>query len=305
MDKEHETLRLRKKVFFTVASESNEYEKDIIPTNEFLEELKQKGIDVFTFIERKWCFTLPNPPRSWLKTRDNIALIQIATYDAWLKSIGKKTRNMIRKAGKNGIRTEIAEPNRKLAKGIWKIYNETPIRQERGFPHYGASLQAVETNMLRTKLTKNSTYVVAYRQDELVGFIRFIHGYNITFIDQILSLQKYWDKAVNNALVAEAVQFCAHKGIRWLMYGRMGNHPTLDDFKKNSGCIQFPLTRYYVILTTRGRVASMLGLHHDLALQRDALPQSAKRLLIPIYNWISRTKIKLMIRLKIRPKPIT
>jgi hypothetical protein len=297
MDKEHETLRLRRKVFFTIASESNEYEMDIIPTSEFLEKLKQKGVDVFTFIERKWCFTLPNPPRSWLRTRDKIALLQIATYDAWLKSIGKKTRNMIRKAGKNGIRTEIAEPNRKLAEGIRKIYNETPIRQERGFLHYGTSLQAVETNML---LTKNSTYVVAYRQDELVGFIRLIHGDNITFIDQILSLQKYWDKAVNNALVAEAVQFCAHKGIRWLMYGRMGNHPTLDDFKKNNGFIQFLLTRYYVILTTKGRVVSMLGLHHDF---KDALPQAAKRPLIPIYNWISRTKM--LIRLKTRPKPIT
>jgi hypothetical protein len=297
MDKEHETLRLRKKVFFTVASDSNEYEKDIIPTNEFLEKLKQKGIDVFTFIERKWCFTLPNPPRSWLKTRDNIALLQIATYDAWLESIGKKTRNMIRKAGRNRIRTEIAEPNRKLAEGIWKIYNDTPIRQERGFPHYGTSLQAIETNML---LTKNSTYVVAYRQDELIGFIRLIHGDNITFIDQILSLQKYWDKAVNNALVARAVQFCADKDIRWLMYGRMGNHPTLDNFKQNSGCIQFQLTRYYIILTGKGRIASRLGLHRDI---KDALPQSAKRPLIPIYNWISRTKM--LIRLKIRPKLIT
>ena len=296
MDKEHETLRLRKKAFFTVASDSNEYEKDIVPTNEFLEKLKQKGIDVFTFIERKWCFTLPNPPRSWLKTRDNIALLQIATYDAWLKSIGKKTRNMIRKAGKNGIRTEIAEPNRKLAEGIWKIYNETPIRQERGFPHYGTSLQAVETNML---LTKNSTYVVAYLQGELVGFIRLIHGDNITFIDQILSLQKYWDKAVNNALVARAVQFCADKDIKWLMYGRMGNHPMLDNFKQNNGCIQFQLTRYYIILTRKGRIASKLGLHRDI---KDALPQSAERPLITIYNWISR---KMLIRLKIRPKLIT
>jgi hypothetical protein len=35
---------------------------------------------------------------------------------------------------------------------------------------------------------------------------------NITIIPQILSLQKHWDKAVNNALVAKAIQVCASKG---------------------------------------------------------------------------------------------
>jgi len=293
---ELDTLTIRKKIFFTIASDWEEYQKDIVPTEELLEKLREKKVDIFTFIERKWCCTIPDPSKSWLKTSDNIALLYITTYEEWQKKIGKKTRNMIRKAEKSGIRTEIAESNEKLAEGIWKIYNETPIRQERGFPHYGTPLKDVRKNMLSLQ---NSTYICAYFQDELAGFIRLIHGDNITFIDQILSLQKHWDKAVNNALVAKAVEICAGKGIKWLMYGRMGNHPTLDNFKLSNGCVKLELTRYYVPLTRRGVIAAKLGLHEEL---KDRLPQPVKYRLLPVYGWISRTKMRIMLRL--RPKQI-
>jgi hypothetical protein len=100
--------------------------------------------------------------------------------------------------------------------------------------------------------------------------------------------------------MAKTVEVCAAKSVRWIMYGRMGNHPTLDEFKQNNGFTQFQLTRYYVPLTTKGRLAIELGLYRDL---KDSLPQSLKRPLFPLYNWISRTKIKIKLRLK--PKQIT
>jgi hypothetical protein len=143
--------------------------------------------------------------------------------------------------------------------------------------------------------SRNCTFIVAYFQDELVGFIQLVHGDSIAIISQILSLQKYWDKAVNNALVAKAAEVCADKKIKWLMYGRMGNHPTLDSFKQNNGFVQFPLNRYYVPLTRKGKIATRIGLHKDL---EDSLPQSAKRPLIPFYNWISRTKMKIKLHVK-------
>jgi len=296
VDKELETLTSRKKFFFKIARDAKEYERDVIPADELLEKLLERGIDVFTFIERKWCYKIPNPSKSWLKANDNIALLQITSYDEWWKNVGKKTRNMVRKAEKSGIKTETAEPSEKLAEGIWKTYNETPIRQERGFPHYGTPLKAVKESVLPSQ---NCTYIGAYFQDELAGFIQLVHGDNVTIISQILSLQKHWDKAVNNALVAKAAEVCADKGIRWLMYGRMGNHPTLDKFKQNNGFAQFPLTRYYIPLTKKGKLAAKLGLPREM---KDALPQSIKYPLIPIYNWISRTKTR--IGLKLKPRQI-
>ena len=121
IDKEAEALIARKKYFFTIAADAREYDIDTRPTDAFIEKLKERNVDLFTFIERKWCCPLVNPQEFWVKADDNIALLQITAYDEWLKFVGKKTRNMIRKAEKSGIRTEAVEPSEKLAEGIWRI----------------------------------------------------------------------------------------------------------------------------------------------------------------------------------------
>jgi hypothetical protein len=295
METQPDSLEIRKKAFFTMARDVKEYQRSVIPTEELVESLRKRNVDIFTFIERKWCCPIASPSKSWLKAEDNIALLAITSHDDWLKIIGKKTRNMIRKAEKSGTTTRIAEPNEKLAEGIWKIYNETPIRQERGFPHYGVSLKAVTDSVLSTR---DCVYIGAYLQDELVGFIQLVQGDNIAIVSQILSMQKHWDKALNNALVAKAVEVCATRKIRWLMYGRMGNHPTLDDFKQNNGCVRFLLTRYFIVLTGKGRLAARLGLHREM---KDALPLWLKRPLFPVYNWVSRTRM----RIKTRSMPMS
>jgi hypothetical protein len=291
VDKEFDTLIIRKKGFARISSDVKEYERDFFPTNGFIEKLMERGIDIFTFIERKWCYTIPKPSNSWVRTKDNIALLQVTTYDHWWENIGKKTRNMVRKAEKSGITTKVVEPNEKLAESIWKIYNETPIRQERAFPHYRESMQTVTKSVLSTQ---DCTFIGAFFQDELAGFIQLVHGDKIAIISQILSLQKHSDKAVNNALVAKAVEVCATKKIGWLMYGRMGNHPSLDNFKQNNGFTKFSLTRYYVPITKKGRIATKMGLHREI---KDVLPQPIKYPLIPVYNWVNRNKMRIRLRL--------
>lgn len=290
VDKELETVEARKKLFFKMASDTKEYARDIIPTDDFIEKLGERGIDIFTFTERKGRNTIPSPPQSWSKAEDNIALLQVATYDEWWKNIVKKTRNMVRKAEKSGVKTEVVEPSKKLAEGIWKIYNDTPIRQERAFPHYGTPLQTVTSGVLSAQ---NGTFICAFFQDELAGFIQLVYSGEIAIISQILSLQKHADKAVNNALVAKAVEVCAAKQVGWIMYGRIGNHPSLDRFKESNGFIKLPLTRYYVPITRKGRIAVKMGLHREL---KDALPQAIKYRLIPVYNWVSRTKMRVKLR---------
>jgi hypothetical protein len=202
---------------------------------------------------------------------------------------------MVRKAEKLGVRTQVAEANVELAKGIWRIFNETPIRQERGFPHYGISLEIVKRNLLSIP---SSTYIGAYLQNELTGFIQLVHGDRLTIISQILSQQKHWDKALNNALVAKAIEFCAHNNIEWIMYGRMGNHPTLDNFKQSNGFAKFQLTRYFIPLTRKGRFAIRLRLNREL---KDSLPPNMKKALFPLYNWVSRTRARVKLILKRRP----
>ena len=287
VDGDLETVALRKKLFARIARDYKEYEKDITPTSAFLETLKDRGIDVFSFVERKWCCSSGiKPAASWVKAEDNVALLHVLAYDEWWTSIGKKTRNMVRKAEKSSVKTEVVEPSEKLAEGIWKIYNETPIRQERDFPHYGVSLQSVTDDVLSAR---NCTFIGAFLEDELVGFIQLVYGDKVAVMAQILSLQGHSDKALNNALIAKAVEVCADRRVGWVIYGRIGNHPSLDRFKESNGFSKFALTRYYVPLTGKGRTAIKMGLHREL---KDALPPAIKYRLIPFYNWISRTKMR-------------
>jgi hypothetical protein len=295
VDEELRTIEFRKKNFLKMARDTAEYERDVIPTKKLMGKLEEREVDIFAFLERRWCHTFQDA-KSWTKGNDNIALLRITSYDDWWKNIGKKTRNMIRKAEKSGVRTEIAEPNDDLAKGMWKIYNETPIRQERAFPHYGESLAAVRKSL---SSRRNAIYVGAYMQDELVGFIQLIRGDRIAIISQMLSLQKHWDKALNNALIAKTIEVCADQHGQWIMYARMGNHPSLDKFKQSNGFTQFALTRYYVPMTGKGKIAIRLGLQKEI---KDSLPRAIKYPLFPVYGWLSRTRVRL--RLKLKPKQI-
>ncbi|MFX0202608.1 MAG: GNAT family N-acetyltransferase, partial [Candidatus Hodarchaeota archaeon] len=272
---------------FTIARNTNEYFDDVRPSEMLTKKIREMGVDVFTFIERKWCYTRPKTEKIQDKVNENVALLEILSFHDWWKKIGKKTRNMIRKAEKSGIETENVIPNEKIVEGIWRIYNETPIRQNRSFPHYGISLQRIQENIFAQQ---NAIYIGAYFDDELVGFIQLIYDSNFSMISQILSLKKYWNKAVNNALIAKAVHIDAAKGIKWLMYGRMGNHPSLDRFKRNNGFVKFPVSRYFIALTKRGKLGIKLGMHREM---KDILPESIKYSLIPIYNWLSRTKLKI------------
>ncbi|MGD6852328.1 MAG: hypothetical protein ACQCN6_09745 [Candidatus Bathyarchaeia archaeon] len=292
VDGDIETLSIRKTVGVKIARDYREYYKNILPTDDFLSKLKLRDIDIFTFIERKWCCPIPNPPAAWVKTEDNIGLLEIKDYETWWGAIGKKTRNMVRKAEKDGVKVSVAPQSDQLAEGIWKIYNETPIRQGRAFPHYGESHEIVAANLYAEK---NSTFISAYIDEELAGFIQLLHGDNIAVLSNILSMQKYWDKSVNNALLAKAVEVCVAKDERWLMYGRIGNHPSLDKFKENNGFTKYPITRFYVPLTSEGKYAIKLGLHREL---KDALPDSIKYPLLPAVNWVSRTKAKAKLALR-------
>jgi len=292
VDPEFDSLSVRKKLFFNIGHDTYEYQKNINPTVAIIKKLTEQKVDTYTFFDRLWCCPISNPQKDWIKTEENVGLLEIKSYDAWWQSIGKKTRNMVRRAEKSGIKVTVIEPSEKLAEGIWKIYNETPIRQARAFTHYGESIQIVTKNMYADK---NNTFIGAYLGDVLVGFIQIVYGDQIAIVSNILSLQVHWDKSVNNALLAKAVEVCASRGERWLMYGRIGNHPSLDRFKESNGFVPSPIARYYVPVTNKGRVAIRLGLAREL---KDSMPEFIKNLLIPTSNWLSRTKVRFNLQIR-------
>jgi hypothetical protein len=230
-------------------------------------------IDLFTFLQKLPDVTPKYPyPFEW----DNMAVLPISTFDHWWnKQIGFKARNKAKQAEKKGLVIREAQFDEAFAHGIWQIYNESPVRQGRRFPHYGKDLKTVR-EMSATYLD-SSVFIGAFDGEKLVGFIKLTMDDSGTQagIMHIVSLLQYRDKAPTNALVAQAVRSCADRNVSHLVYSKFsyGKKETssLSDFKERNAFQKVEIPRYYVPLTRWGSAALSMGLHHRLI---DRLPES-------------------------------
>lgn len=225
-----------------------------------------KRIDLFTFMQKppetspRFCY-----PMDW----DNFAALPISTFDEWwTQQVNNKIRNMVRKAEKKGVELREVPFDDMLARGIHAIYNESPIRQGRRFPHYGKDLETVRK--ISATFPDQSIFIGAFSEGDLIGFVKLVIDESRTQagIMHILSMVRHRDKAPTNALIAQAVRSCAERGIRYLCYGNFSygrrQHDSLSNFKVSNGFQKIELPRYYVPLTAAGRAALRLGLHRHL-----------------------------------------
>ena len=194
-----------------------------------------------------------------------MAAVDTSDFDAWWEHrIPQETRKNVRRAAKRGVVVREVELNERLLRGIVEINNETPMRQGRRFWHYGKSLAEVERDY--TTLVDHSTYLGAYYNEELIGFIKMVHMGEIAGVLQLLCKPAHYDKRPANALVARAVEICHARGLRYLVYGQYtyGKKRTgpLVEFKRRNGFEQVQCPRYYIPLSLRGRVALAVRLHH-------------------------------------------
>jgi len=255
-----------------------------------LAELRNCGtrIDVFTFLQR-----LPEtaPKYSYPMEWDNLAVLPVTTFEHWWdKQIRSLPRNRARQAEKRGVVMREMQYGDELVCGICEIYNETPFRQGKRFPHYGMTLERAR-DYAGTFLDR-SIYVGAFVGETMIGFIKLVmdETHSHACLVHILSMVKHKDKAPTNALIAQAVRICEQRGIHHLVYENFsyGNKEgdSLSHFKEINGFQRLDLPRYYVPLTLLGKVALRLGLHRKLA---DRLPESwAAKLRDFRRDWYSR-----------------
>ena len=236
--------------------------------------LKESGlrVDIFTFMQKlPDTITKYNYPMEW----DNLAVLQISTFeDWWTERIGFKARNKAKQALKKGVTIREIPFDDALARGIWEIYNESPVRQGRRFPHYGKTFDQVRR--MSSTFLDSSVFICAYLDEKLIGFIKLTTDDSRTQAGMmhIVSMIRHRDKAPTNALVAQAVRSCADRGISHLVYSNFAygkkERSGLSDFKERNGFERINLPRYYVPLTGIGWAAFRLGLHHKFV---DRLPE--------------------------------
>jgi hypothetical protein len=229
-------------------------------------------VDLFTFMQ-KLPYTTPKYtyPMEW----DNLAALPVTTFeDWWTGQIGFKARNKAKQAGKKGVEIRETPFDDALVQGIWEIYNESPVRQGRRFPHYGRSLESVRK--MSATFLDTSVFIGAYFEGKLIGFIKLTTDDDRTQAGMmhIVSMIQHRDKAPTNALVAQAVRSCADRGISHLVYSNFAygkkERSSLSDFKERNAFQRINLPRYYVPLTAIGSAAFRLGLHHRFV---DRLPE--------------------------------
>jgi hypothetical protein len=247
---------------------TDEWHEDVDNPEALISNLKaSSNADLFTFWQR-----LPNtePKFPYHREMDSIAVLPVSTYEHWLKhQINNKTRNLVTKAAKKGVVIKPAAFDDAFVRGMAAIFNETPVRQGMPFWHYGKDVETIRREF-STFLFREDLYG-AYIGDELVGFIFLAHGGQYQMIGQILSMMSHRDKALNNALIAKAVEVCAEKRIPYLVYAVWPRGP-LKEFKRHNGFDRVDLPRYYVPLTVKGELALRLGLHRNPI---ERLPESA------------------------------
>src|ERR1700680_703169 len=237
--------------------------------------LRKSGthVDLFTFMQR-----LPEttPRYSYPMEWDNFATLPISTFDHWwTKQIGFKARNKAKQAEKKGVILREVPFDDTLVRGIWEIYNESPVRQGKRFPHYGMSVERIR-EYAGTFLCK-SIFIGAFLGDALIGFVKLTIDETGTQagLMHIVSMIRDRDKAPTNALIAQAVRSCAERKISYLVdsnfaYGKK-QRDILRDFKERNGFQKIDIPRYFIPLTFTGSVALRLGMHRRLV---DHVPEA-------------------------------
>lgn len=276
------TLVVTGKVITTARLEDEWYD-DVDTPESMIEGIKKSGIgvDILTFWQR-----LPDttPKFSYYHEWDSIAAIPIKSFDHWsTKQLNTKTRNLLRKSAKLGVVVRQSSFDEAFLNGMADIFNETPIRQNRPFSHYGKDVETIKREFSRYLFREE--LFGAFQDDVLLGFMFLAYAGRYGVLGQILSKMEHRDKAPTNALIAKAVEVCAQKGIPYLVYEKWVEG-SLGHFKAQNGFEKFDLPRYYVPLTLKGKLILKLGLHHGAA---RLIPDRARTYLKQLRNrWYSR-----------------
>ena len=220
------------KGFLTRLALEEEWYEDIVDPQAVIDVLQNSPvkIDIFTFWQR-----LPQiePQYNYYKEFEPLAVLPIKSFDYWWnKQIKGRTRNLIRKAEKQGVHIVETEFSDDFIKGMTEIFNETPVRQGRRFWHYGKDFETVKRQFSRYLFREH--IIGAYYKKELIGFMMVANAGRFALTGQILSKIAHRDKATNNAMIAKAVEVCENKKFPHLVYLHWGTG-SFSEFKRRCG----------------------------------------------------------------------
>ena len=229
--------------------------------------------DIFTFAQR---LPATNPRYPYPVEWDSIAAIRLTTFEDWWRNLPQETRKNARRAARRGVVVKIQKFHDALIKDIVALNNDSPMRQNVAFAHYGKTFDEVKRDY--SSFSDRSHFICAYLDEELIGLIKLVNCGRIAAIMQLLTKSSQYEKRPANALIAKAVEHCVQTQMSYLTYCNYsyGNkrQSSLSEFKSRNGFQEILVPRFYIPLTIRGKIGMKLKLHRDLLA---LLPESAIR----------------------------
>jgi len=170
-----------------------------------------------------------------------IAVIKIPkNIDIYLKLIGAKSRNMNKKAEKNGIDCKVIEWNNYL-EDIYKINTSSQVRQGREMDKVYLEYPKKVTNEDIEDF--KIRYIGAFKDNILVGYIElYIYG-NFAMTNRILGHRDYLKYGVMNLMIKKCVEYGIDNKIEYINYLSMLNkrNNSLSAFKYRVGFREYSL----------------------------------------------------------------
>ena len=219
--------------------------------------------DIFTFVQK-----LPetSPRYAYPMEWQSVAAIGVTTFKDWWDKLPQETRKNVRRADKRGVVVTVRPLDDTLIAGIVDVNNDSAVRQDIPFVHYGKTLEQVRKD--QSSFLARSEFICAYLGNELIGFIKLVYRGQVASILQILPKASRQDKRPANAMIAKAIECCEKRGMSYLTYGMMnyGNKrdSSLREFKLRNGFREILVPRFYIPLTTWGSLCVALKLHRGM-----------------------------------------
>lgn len=218
-------------------------------------------IDVFSFARKFWD---PAPLHGYPVVWDNFAVLPVSTYEHWIKTqVKKDVRENVRRAAREGVVARLCSYDDAFVRGIKSLCDETPVRQGKRFWHFGKSLEDIRE--IHGTYVDRALYVGAFLDSELIGFLKMVCVDDYAKTMHVISKERFFHKRTVNALIAKAVEVCASRNLKYLIYGEYSfpgkPESSLSRFKQHHGFEEVKYPRYHVPLTGFGTWGVRLGLH--------------------------------------------
>ena len=232
----HELLDLIKEKRIVVLRPYSEMEMDTAVPHEIVHDVVKDLLQVYGTVHlRRTTAAAIGCPAGAILLYAPLALLRIpVSHDEYLAAVGPKTRNMIRKAERQGYEYKEFVWNDHLDE-IFEINTSKEVRQSA--PMRGWYTEPVQPRYHSTEELRYRKYYGAFKDGKLHAYLHVVLCGNFAFFRHFMGHAQHLTYGIMNGLVSYAVhEHIGDPKIRWLKYGDLSRESSsMHSFRKHAG----------------------------------------------------------------------